>query len=266
MGHVMNYTIGDVVTHFRRRTGTARPAPDGLRRVRPARRERTRSSGAHPREIDERIIESSGARSARGGAIDWSREFDPRAGLLPLDAVDLPAALRARARLPEGGARQVVPHDQTVLANEQVIDGRCERCGTEVEPRPWSSGSSGSPTTPTAARRSRRPSSGRGDSRRCSATGSGAPRAPRSTSGARNSGRLPSSRRARHAVRRDVHRARARAPAGRRLTAGRDERRSATTQRRARSDGGARRRRQGKDRRLHRPPRRQPGQRRAIPM
>src|SRR5205814_2869128 len=25
------------------------------------------------------------------------------------------------------------PKDQTVLANEQVIDGRCERCGTEVE-------------------------------------------------------------------------------------------------------------------------------------
>ena len=27
------------------------------------------------------------------------------------------------------------PKDQTVLANEQVIDGRCERCGTEVESR-----------------------------------------------------------------------------------------------------------------------------------
>jgi hypothetical protein len=27
------------------------------------------------------------------------------------------------------------PHDQTVLANEQVINGRCERCGTEVEAR-----------------------------------------------------------------------------------------------------------------------------------
>src|SRR4030095_6179460 len=27
------------------------------------------------------------------------------------------------------------PNDQTVLANEQVIDGRCERCGAEVEAR-----------------------------------------------------------------------------------------------------------------------------------
>ena len=27
------------------------------------------------------------------------------------------------------------PKDQTVLANEQVIDGKCERCGTEIEER-----------------------------------------------------------------------------------------------------------------------------------
>ena len=27
------------------------------------------------------------------------------------------------------------PNDQTVLANEQVVDGRCERCGAEVEAR-----------------------------------------------------------------------------------------------------------------------------------
>ena len=40
MGHVSNYTMGDVVSHFRRRNGHARAAPDGLRRVRPAGRER----------------------------------------------------------------------------------------------------------------------------------------------------------------------------------------------------------------------------------
>ena len=42
------------------------------------------------------------------------------------------------------------PNDQTVLANEQVIDGRCERCGSRGRgARTWSSGSSRSPTTPT---------------------------------------------------------------------------------------------------------------------
>ena len=36
MGHVLNYTLGDVITHYRRRTREARHAPDGLRLVRPA--------------------------------------------------------------------------------------------------------------------------------------------------------------------------------------------------------------------------------------
>ena len=37
------------------------------------------------------------------------RGVDHRPGVLPLDAVDLPAALQARARVPGGGARQLVP-------------------------------------------------------------------------------------------------------------------------------------------------------------
>ena len=45
------------------------------------------------------------------------------------------------------------PNDQTVLANEQVIDGRCERCGFEVEAKNSSSGSSASRRTPTACSR-----------------------------------------------------------------------------------------------------------------
>ena len=63
-----------------------------------------------------------------------ARGVKPRARLLPLDPVDLPAPVRARPRLPPGGRRSTgVPRTPTVLANEQVIDGRCERCGTVVE-------------------------------------------------------------------------------------------------------------------------------------
>ena len=58
-----------------------------------------------------------------------------RPDLLPLDAVALPAVLREGPGLPQGGSVKWCPKDQTVLANEQVIDGRCERCGTEVEAR-----------------------------------------------------------------------------------------------------------------------------------
>ena len=41
------------------------------------------------------------------------------------------------------------PNDQTVLANEQVLDGHCERCGLVVKKKASPSGTSGSPTTPT---------------------------------------------------------------------------------------------------------------------
>ena len=65
-----------------------------------------------------------------------ARARNPRPALLPLDAVDLPQALRARPGLPREAAVKWCPNDQTVLANEQVIDGRCERCGHVVEVAP----------------------------------------------------------------------------------------------------------------------------------
>ena len=90
----------------------AGPAPDGLRRLRPA--------GREPRDQDRRapgasrpttsIAEFRRQFRSWGVSIDWRREFgthEPR--VLPLDAVDLPEAVRARARLPQAGAGQVVP-------------------------------------------------------------------------------------------------------------------------------------------------------------
>ena len=138
MGHVLNYTLGDVVTHFKRRQGPRRPAPDGLRLVRPSGGERRDQEGGHPREITERNIANIQRQMRRlGWAIDWDRmvaAHDP--DVLPLDAVALPEVLRERASHSARRLRSTgVPNDQTVLANEQVIDGRCERCGAEVEAR-----------------------------------------------------------------------------------------------------------------------------------
>jgi leucyl-tRNA synthetase len=48
------------------------------------------------------------------------------------------------------GAVNWCPNDKTVLANEQVENGRCERCGALVEQRLLGSGSSVSPITPNA--------------------------------------------------------------------------------------------------------------------
>ncbi len=133
MGHLKNYSVGDAVAHFHRRTGRRVLHPMGYDAFGLPAENHAIKTGEHPRDSTAKSIAAVPARSsARWGiSIDWSREFGTaRAALLPLDAVDLPAAVRARAwptaRRPRStGARTT----QTVLANEQVIDGRCERCG-----------------------------------------------------------------------------------------------------------------------------------------
>ena len=114
------------------------PAPDGLRRVRPAGREPRDQHRPAPARVDRRGDRGVPAPVPRVGDLDRldARVRHPRPALLPLDPVDLPAAVRGAAwptaRRPRSSG---APTTQTVLANEQVIDGRCERCGAEVEVR-----------------------------------------------------------------------------------------------------------------------------------
>ena len=76
MGHVRNYMLGEVVAHFRRRMGYAVLAPDGLRLLRPARRERSHQGGPPPAEATERNIAAIRRQMERmGWAIDWDRVF-----------------------------------------------------------------------------------------------------------------------------------------------------------------------------------------------
>ncbi|HEY6016333.1 MAG TPA: leucine--tRNA ligase, partial [Gaiellaceae bacterium] len=93
--------------------------------------------GGHPREITNRNIEHIRVQMRRmGWAIDWSREVgthEPRyyrwTQWLFLRLYRAGLVYRRNAPV------KWCPNDQTVLANEQVIDGRCERCGAEVEAR-----------------------------------------------------------------------------------------------------------------------------------
>jgi leucyl-tRNA synthetase len=71
-----------------------------------------------------------------GWSIDWSRELstsDPEyyrwTQWIFLRMFERGLAYK------RGAAVKWCPQDQTVLANEQVVDGHCERCGTEVEAR-----------------------------------------------------------------------------------------------------------------------------------
>jgi leucyl-tRNA synthetase len=137
MGHVLNYTLGDVVSHVRRRSGFSVLRPMGYDAFGLPAENAAIREGGHPRRVTERNIEAIRTQIKRmGWSIDWTREVstsDPAYYrwtqwlFLKLHGAGL--AYRKAAPV------KWCPVDQTVLANEQVIDGRCERCGAEVESR-----------------------------------------------------------------------------------------------------------------------------------
>ena len=135
MGHVRNYMLGEIVTHFRRRSGMAVLRPMGFDAFGLPAENAAIREGGHPREVTERNIASIRRQMERmGWAIDWDRAFgthEPEyyrwTQWLFLRFFERGLAYRKEAPV------KWCPNDQTVLANEQVIDGRCERCGAEVE-------------------------------------------------------------------------------------------------------------------------------------
>src|ERR1041385_7419025 len=137
MGHVLNYTLGDVLTHFRRRQGLRVLRPMGWDSFGLPAENAAIREGGHPREITERNITNIVRQMRRlGWAIDWDRVIaahDPSfyrwTQWLFLRFFEKGLAYRKEAPV------NWCPNDQTVLANEQVIDGRCERCGAVVEAR-----------------------------------------------------------------------------------------------------------------------------------
>ena len=76
MGHVLNYTLGDVVTHVRRRRGFTVLRPMGYDAFGLPAENAAIREGGHPRLITERNIASIRAQAKRmGWAIDWGREL-----------------------------------------------------------------------------------------------------------------------------------------------------------------------------------------------
>ena len=75
MGHVLNYTLGDVVTHFQRRNGYEVLRPMGFDSFGLPAENAAIKDGGHPLEITERNIEAIRIQMRRmGWAIDWQRE------------------------------------------------------------------------------------------------------------------------------------------------------------------------------------------------
>jgi leucyl-tRNA synthetase len=134
MGHVLNYTLGDVLTHFRRRNGASVLRPMGYDSFGLPAENAAIRAGGHPREIIETNIAHIRSEMRRlGWAIDWDREQSAHrpeyyrwTQWLFLRFYERGLAYRKEAPV------NWCPKDQTVVANEYVIDGRCERCGTPV--------------------------------------------------------------------------------------------------------------------------------------
>ena len=137
IGHLKIYAIGDAIAHFRRRTGHRVLHPMGYDAFGLPAENNAIKTGVHPRvATDESIAQFQRAFRSWGISIDWSRELathDPEYYRWT-QWIFLQLYKRGLAYRKESAVNWC-PHDQTVLANEQVIDGRCERCGHEVELR-----------------------------------------------------------------------------------------------------------------------------------
>ncbi len=252
--------------------GPAGAAPDRLRRVRPAGREprhqdRRAPEGLHG-EVDRPVPR---AVQVVGRVVRLvARVRHPRAALLPLDAVDLRQAVRARPRLPQGGGGQLVPGRRHRPR---------QRAGHRRALRALRQPGRGAPARAVVLphHRLRRPPARRPrDDRLAAAREGDAAELDRPLRGRRGLVRLPGDgcrvprlhHPAGHAVRRDVLRHGARAPrrgaprGGHRVRAAGPRVRQPFADREQR---GAQRRRPHEDRRPARPHRHQPGQRRADP-
>jgi leucyl-tRNA synthetase len=137
IGHLKCYAVGDAIAHFHRRLGRRVLHPMGYDAFGLPAENHAIKTGVHPRDSTAASIASFQREfRAWGISIDWSRELathEPRyyrwTQWIFLELLRAGLAYRKEA------AVKWCPKDQTVLANEQVIDGHCERCGSEVEIR-----------------------------------------------------------------------------------------------------------------------------------
>jgi leucyl-tRNA synthetase len=137
MGHVRNYTLGDVVARYKRARGFNVLHPMGWDAFGLPAENAARNKGIHPATWTyDNIAAMRGQLKSMGLSLDWSREiatchpgYYRHQQKLFLDFLEAGLAYRAEALV------NWDPVDGTVLANEQVIDGLGWRSGAPVEKR-----------------------------------------------------------------------------------------------------------------------------------
>ncbi|MCR9069929.1 MAG: leucine--tRNA ligase [Rhodobacteraceae bacterium] len=137
IGHVRNYTMGDVIARFKACTGFNVLHPMGFDAFGMPAENAAMASGGHPKTWTYDNIDTMVAQmKPLGFSLDWTRMFatcDPeyygQQQALFLDFLEKGLVYRKNAVV------NWDPVDMTVLANEQVIDGKGWRSGAEVERR-----------------------------------------------------------------------------------------------------------------------------------
>ncbi len=137
MGHVRNYAMGDVLARYKKMTGHAVLHPMGWDAFGMPAENAAMEKGVHPGDWTRANIAAMRAQLKRLGlAIDWTRELSTcepeyygHEQALFLDLYKAGLVYRRESSV------NWDPVDMTVLANEQVIDGRGWRSGALVEKR-----------------------------------------------------------------------------------------------------------------------------------
>jgi len=135
IGHVRNYSIGDVVARYKRMRGFNVLHPMGWDAFGLPAENAAIAHGIHPAKWTYDNIDYMRWQLKRlGFSYDWDREFatcDPEyykwEQLFFLEMYEKGLVFRKKSPV------NWCPGCQTVLANEQVEDGQCWRCGSEVE-------------------------------------------------------------------------------------------------------------------------------------
>ncbi|WJI14429.1 leucine--tRNA ligase [Pseudoxanthomonas winnipegensis] len=137
MGHVRNYTISDVISRYKRMTGHNVLQPMGWDAFGlPAENAAIKNKTAPAKWTYANIAHMREQLKSLGYAIDWTREFATCAPEYYVHEQRMfTRLLRKGLAYRKASVVNWDPVDQTVLANEQVIDGRGWRSGALVEKR-----------------------------------------------------------------------------------------------------------------------------------
>ncbi|MBL6986522.1 MAG: leucine--tRNA ligase [Methylobacter sp.] len=135
MGHVRNYTIGDVISRYQRMLGKNVMQPMGWDAFGLPAENAAMQHGVHPADWTYSNIDYMRDQLKRlGFGYDWNRELatcDP--SYYKWEQWFFLKLLEKGLVYKKTAPVNWCPHDMTVLANEQVIDGCCWRCDTQVE-------------------------------------------------------------------------------------------------------------------------------------